>query len=391
MQTYRIAAGRTSQIIKVQIYDSSSTTGAKLTGLVYNSSGLTGYYNRQGVSGATAITLATATQGTFTSGGFIVVDGTNMPGEYELHVPDAALAGGVSYVTIHLKGATNMVPVDILIILANEDAMAVGTLSAIATTYVDLPSGHGLANSGSYIIKLTGGTNAYGKSRICYYSGTANRYTVSPDWNATIAGQAETTPSGTITFEVLPLPAPSTTYPVAANVTQIGGDAQSATDLKDFADAGYDPAANKVQGVVLTDTVTNYTGNTVQTGDAFARLGAPAGASVSADVAAVKSDTAAVLVDTASIGVTKNATFSNLTFLMVDATDFNTPETGLTVSGTVSLDGGAFGAIAGSIAEIGAGIYQADLLAADTNADICTYRFTAAGAADRFITIKTRA
>ena len=39
------------------------------------------------------------------------------------------------------------------------------------------------------------------------------------------------------------------------------------------------------------------------TGDAFARLGAPAGASVSADVAAVKSDTAAILVDTAEIGM----------------------------------------------------------------------------------------
>lgn len=70
------------------------------------------------------------------------------------------------------------------------------------------------------------------------------------------------------------------------DMTQIGGDAQSATDLKDFADAGYDPATNKVQGVVLTDTLTTYTGNTVQTGDAYARLGAPAGASVSADVAA---------------------------------------------------------------------------------------------------------
>src|SRR3990167_4120875 len=37
---------------------------------------------------------------------------------------------------------------------------------------------------------------------------------------------------------------------------------------------------------------------TTQTGDSFARLGAPAGASVSADVAAVKVDTAAILVDT---------------------------------------------------------------------------------------------
>lgn len=38
-------------------------------------------------------------------------------------------------------------------------------------------------------------------------------------------------------------------------------------------------------------TITTYTGNTPQTGDAFARLGAPTGASVSADVAAVKTDT----------------------------------------------------------------------------------------------------
>jgi len=46
---------------------------------------------------------------------------------------------------------------------------------------------------------------------------------------------------------------------LTADITQIGGDAQSATDLKDFADAGYDPATNKVQGVVLTDTVTTNT------------------------------------------------------------------------------------------------------------------------------------
>ena len=44
-----------------------------------------------------------------------------------------------------------------------------------------------------------------------------------------------------------------------ADLTQLGGVAQSATDLKDFADAGYDPATNKVQGVVLTDTTTTNT------------------------------------------------------------------------------------------------------------------------------------
>jgi hypothetical protein len=76
-----------------------------------------------------------------------------------------------------------------------------------------------------------------------------------------------------------------------ANVHAVRGDIQSAIDAKDFYDAGYDPATNKVQGVVLADTLTTYTGNTPQTGDSFARLGAPAGASVSADIAAIEAQT----------------------------------------------------------------------------------------------------
>lgn len=40
------------------------------------------------------------------------------------------------------------------------------------------------------------------------------------------------------------------------DLTHIAGDAQSATDLKDFADAGYDPATNKVEGVKLADLLT---------------------------------------------------------------------------------------------------------------------------------------
>jgi len=49
---------------------------------------------------------------------------------------------------------------------------------------------------------------------------------------------------------------------------------------------------------VTIPTVTTLTGHTAQTGDAYARLGAPAGASLAADVAAVKVDTAAVKVKT---------------------------------------------------------------------------------------------
>lgn len=43
------------------------------------------------------------------------------------------------------------------------------------------------------------------------------------------------------------------------DVTHLGGGEQSLTDLKDFADAGYDPATNKVEGVKLVDTTTTNT------------------------------------------------------------------------------------------------------------------------------------
>jgi hypothetical protein len=50
----------------------------------------------------------------------------------------------------------------------------------------------------------------------------------------------------------------STDY-LQVDVIQVGSGTQSATDLKDFADTGYDPATHKVQGVVLTDTTTAIT------------------------------------------------------------------------------------------------------------------------------------
>jgi len=53
--------------------------------------------------------------------------------------------------------------------------------------------------------------------------------------------------------------AAATTDYLQVDTLQLGGGTQSATDLKDFADAGYDPGTNKVQGVVLTDTCTTNT------------------------------------------------------------------------------------------------------------------------------------
>ncbi len=55
---------------------------------------------------------------------------------------------------------------------------------------------------------------------------------------------------------------------IKASMDEILAVAQSATDLKDFADDGYDPTTNKVQGVVLVDTVTAVTGLTAANLDA---------------------------------------------------------------------------------------------------------------------------
>lgn len=57
-------------------------------------------------------------------------------------------------------------------------------------------------------------------------------------------------------------------------------------------------AINVTSGKI--DEIAALTGHTAQTGDSYARLGAPAGASVSADIAAVKSDSGAILTDTAA-------------------------------------------------------------------------------------------
>lgn len=92
---------------------------------------------------------------------------------------------------------------------------------------------------------------------------------------------------------------------------------------------------------------------------------------------------------------TQNAVFNNIYFLFVAASDHVTPVTGATGTAvTRSIDGGAFGAATGTLAEVGNGIYQFDASAADMNGGIITFRFTATGGTpgapdDRFVTIIT--
>lgn len=88
-------------------------------------------------------------------------------------------------------------------------------------------------------------------------------------------------------------------------------------------------------------------------------------------------------------GVPKNVALSNFMFLMMDSTDHITPKTGLTVTATISKDGAAFGASSNAAAEVSSGMYKINWIQGEMNADVITFKFTAAGADDRFITIIT--
>jgi hypothetical protein len=88
-------------------------------------------------------------------------------------------------------------------------------------------------------------------------------------------------------------------------------------------------------------------------------------------------------------GFKKNTAFSNFHFVMIDETDHLSPKAGLTVTATRLIDDGSFAACANSVVEESNGLYRINLDASDLNGDQITFRFTATGADDRLITIKT--
>ena len=112
-----VGHGETSQLIEIFIPDSSSTTGAGLTGVAFGDVSTAFYY----CSGAAEVELSglqTMTLGTWATEGFIEIDATNMPGWYQFGIPNAALVTGCGDETVfHLEGATDMVPTGFAVLL----------------------------------------------------------------------------------------------------------------------------------------------------------------------------------------------------------------------------------------------------------------------------------
>lgn len=147
-------AGTTSQSLGVFIQDSSSTVGAGLTGLVFNSGSLTAYYVFPG-GNSNAITLATlaAANSSWATGGFKEIDSTNMKGWYRFDIPNAAIASGNGRsVCVHFQGATNMAPLPLEIELTGWDNQANITIdkgaALSAYSFPMYDSGTGLPRTG---------------------------------------------------------------------------------------------------------------------------------------------------------------------------------------------------------------------------------------------------
>ncbi len=317
MIQFTVTAGTTSLILPISIYDSSSTTGGKLTGLAYNTASLTAYYNRSGASGsATSISLATATKGTWATGGFVAIDGTNMPGDYELHIPNAAIASGAKSVMVQLKGAANMVPVNILI-----EITAVDLQDAVRGGMTALPNANAEASGGLY-------TRGTGAGQIAQDANGNVRVNVD-----TIKTQTVTCAAG-VTVLASVGTASTSTAQTGDSYARIGTNGAGLTALGDTRIANLDAAVStrstyaggavaSVTAAVTVGTNNDKTGYALSsagvqaiwdalssalttvgsigkrlvdylTGDVFARIGAPVGASLSADVAAVKTETAAI-------------------------------------------------------------------------------------------------
>ena len=174
----------------------------------------------------------------------------------------------------------------------------------------------------------------------------------------------------------------------AIDAAAIAADAIGATEIANGAIDAATFAAGAIDNAAFNVTET-LTANPAAGGIVAASFGAGAiDATAFAQGAADKVWATTARTLTSGV-VKKNAIFNNLEFLMVDSTDHVTPKTGLVVTGTKSIDGAAFAAVTGAIAEVANGIYQIDLSAADTNGDVVTYRFTGAAADDTFVTIIT--
>ncbi len=370
-----IKAGSTDQEVKLRALDSS--TGDAKEDLVYNSAGIALWYRRDG-GAKTSISPASlgSVNASHTDGGFIHID----DGYYRLDGPDAAFAGGATGVLFGGTADGTMIVGCYVPLVAYDpqDATRLGLAALqppIATGTLPSQSGAGTGE----VILASAGIGAddqhVGKLFVCYSapgvirgSGLITDSVNSTDTITLNGGAAlDFTPTSGDTYDII----------VGAEVVGVTPeDIPSAEDVRTEMDSNSTKLAN------LDATVSSR----LASGSYSAP---PSAASIRSEIDnnSTKLDVA-VSTRLASSGVSavlntirKNAARNNYMFKMVDATDLNTAETGLSVTATRSIDGGSFSACANSVSEVANGWYKINLAQADLNGDVIVLRMTATGAA----------
>ncbi len=105
------------------------------------------------------------------------------------------------------------------------------------------------------------------------------------------------------------------------------------------------------------------------------------------DTASAQLGVNVVTIVNAYVPVKKNVSIPKFTFYM--ELDAGGPATGKTVTAQVSKDGGSFGTVSDTVAEIGSGFYEVDLSATELNADVVAFKATATACKQRNITFLT--
>lgn len=356
--------GQGSIVLRVKILNSSVTTGAGLTGLTSASSGLIISTIADNEATATAYTAAGSTIETITTLGtyaaptatkcrFKEVDSTNHKGVYEIQLADARYAvSSAKSLLVSISGATNAAEADCVIPLRDLDPY--DAVRAGLTALPNVASG----SAGAIITSGTGTAQLSVSSGLVTLAGVTHTGAVVPTVTDVTNGVKVSvgTGAGQINASGGKVPATLSSADVTGNV---------ACDIQTI----------KTQAVTCAAGVTvgAYVGSTAAVqvdGSGYVKVSSGTGTGQI-------SISSGVVTATMSSNIKKNQALAGFTFTMVLSTDGRTPATGKTVTATRSLDGGAFGACANAVSEIGNGWYKIDLAAGDLNGNTVSLNFTA--------------
>jgi hypothetical protein len=411
----------TSRILNVFIKD--STTGAGKTGLTSGSAGLTIAYSRPDQLNTDAQTCSPAamTRGTWVSCGFVEKDATNLPGIYEVGLPNAVIAEGVDVATLGIGGVSGTTPTIIPIGIVDNSLGEIMTrlgVPAGASNAADVAAIKTVVDAIKVKTDPIATAGGLVTARVDGYN--TNMTPLQP----TVAGRTlDVTATGAAGIDWGNVENPGTTVNLSATTTSavsgavgsvtgavgsVSGAVGSVTGSVGSVAAGGIDASSFAAGAIDSTAIAANAIGASQIADGAIDAGAIAADAITAAKIAANAIAASEIADgaldaatfaggvlptnfgagiisagglwTAGATIRKNVAGQGFPVYLVDSN--GDPVTGATVTVRVSKDGAASGPIAGSVAEIDAtnlsGWYMVSFDAADVNCNVCTYKATSA-------------